>query len=289
MIRPSNLFTRIFLDSGDPAETQEAISTLGFLDGQTTNPSLVAKNPELKNKLGAGEKLSSQDINNFYKNVVQEISQLVPDGSVSVEVYADKNTSHEDMLSQAHEMNTWIGNAHIKLPITSAGLSASEILIKEGIRVNMTLCFSQKQAAAVYAATRGAKKGDVFLSPFIGRFDDQGENGMSFIKNVLNMFSKSDGHVEVLAASVRTYEHLKCCLACGVDIVTAPLNILKEWVGHDLEIPDSNYLYDKKDLKDFEYEHTLLDKTWDTYNIQHDLTDVGLEKFAKDWNSLITK
>src|SRR3989339_217562 len=119
-MRPQNIKTRIFLDSGDPQETKQVLSALGFLDGQTTNPSLIAK-------------------------------------------------------------NTWIPNAHIKFPITASGLEAAHILTSEGMRVNMTLCFSQQQAAAVYVATRGVKKGDVFLSPFIGRLDDQGENGMNMI------------------------------------------------------------------------------------------------------------
>jgi len=289
MLRPENLKTRIFLDSGDPKETRQALDCLGFLDGQTTNPSLIAKNPELKEKLGSGEKLSSEDINNFYKKVVQEISAMIPQGSVSVEVYADANTAKDDMLNQAREMNTWIPNAHIKLPITKAGLEAAEILVGQGVRVNMTLCFSQEQGAAVYAATRGAEKGDVFLSPFIGRLDDRGENGMSFIESICQMFSSGDGHVELLAASIRNYEHLKYCLALGVDIATVPFKILKEWADDGLTIPAGNYSYDKRDMKDIPFEKVDLNKNWFKYNIQHDLTDAGLEKFVSDWNSLITK
>ena len=214
---------------------------------------------------------------------------MVPQGSVSIEVYADANTSVEDMLTQAREMNTWINNAHIKLPITSAGLEAAETLVAEGMKVNMTLCFSQEQSAAVYAATQGAKKGDVFLSPFIGRLDDRGENGMSFIENVHNMFVKSDGHVELLAASVRTYEHFKQCLALGVDLATVPGSVLKEWAQNNFELPGSDYVYDIADMKNLPFEELNLDKDWNEYNIQHDLTDSGLEKFANDWNGLITK
>ena len=94
-MRPPNLKTKIFLDSGNPVETREAIKLLGFLDGQTTNPSLIAKNPELQAKLSAGEKLSSEDVNTFYKSVIEEIHSMIPDGSISIEVYADKNTSKE--------------------------------------------------------------------------------------------------------------------------------------------------------------------------------------------------
>ena len=288
-MRQENLKTRIFLDSGDPKETKEILDLLGFLDGQTTNPSLIAKNPELKEKLGSGEQLSSQDINNFYKDVVGEISEMIPQGSVSIEVYADANTPAEDMLVQAREMNTWINNAHIKLPITAAGLEAANVLTGEGMRVNMTLCFSQEQGAAVYAATLGAKKGDVFLSPFIGRLDDRGENGMSFIENAHNMFKKSDGHVELLAASVRTYEHFKQCLSLEVDLATVPGKVLKEWAENNFELPKSDYVYDAGSMENLPFEDTNLEKEWNGYNIQHDLTDSGLEKFASDWNGLITK
>ena len=214
---------------------------------------------------------------------------MIPEGSVSIEVYADAGTSTQDMLVQAREMNTWIPNAHIKLPITAAGLEAAKELTSEGIRVNMTLCFSQGQSAAVYAATRGSKKGDVFLSPFIGRLDDRGENGMSFIANVHNMFLKSDGHVELLAASVRNYDHFKQCLALGVDLATVPSRVLREWAQDGFKMPEQNYVYDQGDMTDLPYEELDLGKEWSEYNIQHDLTDSGLEKFASDWNGLITK
>ena len=182
-MRPANLKTKIFLDSGDPAETRAAFLALGFLDGQTTNPSLVAKNPET-----AGKKFSKDELISFYRKVVEEISSLIPKGSVSVEVYADALTSAEEMLKQARIFNKWISNAHVKFPTTTEGLKAAEIAVREGIKVNMTLVFSQQQAAAVYMATKGAKKGDVFISPFAGRLDDIGENGMDVISNIVKMY-----------------------------------------------------------------------------------------------------
>ncbi|PIZ95963.1 MAG: transaldolase [Candidatus Magasanikbacteria bacterium CG_4_10_14_0_2_um_filter_33_14] len=288
-MRPQNLKTKIFLDSGNPVETREAIKLLGFLDGQTTNPSLIAKNPELQAKISAGEKLSSEDVNTFYKGVVEEIQVMIPDGSISIEVYADKNTLREKIMEQAREMNTWIPNAHIKLPITGAGLLAEHDLSKEGIKVNMTLCFAEEQAAAVYNMSTGTNKGDVFVSPFIGRLDDKQENGMSLIENIQKIYSKGDGHVELLAASIRSYEHFLACLALEVDIITAPLKILEEWWKRDKEIPDSNFVYDKKDLKDIEFKDIALDKNFIDYNLQHDLTDAGLEKFVSDWDSLTQK
>src|SRR3989344_1099900 len=210
-MRPEGLKTKIFLDSGDPGETRKALEVLGFLDGQTTNPSLIAKNPET-----AGKKFSQSEIFDFYEKVVQEIFRLIPEGSVSIEVYADSSTSSEDMLKQGRDFFLWLppspnsnaGGAHIKYPTTAEGLLAAERSIKEGLRVNMTLCFTQEQAAAVYAATRGAKKGQVFVSPFVGRLDDRGQDGMDLIANIMRMYEQGDGHVEVLTASVRSVGHM---------------------------------------------------------------------------------
>jgi transaldolase len=270
--------TKFFLDSGDPNETKQALEVLGILDGQTTNPSLVAKNPET-----AGKKFSSQELSEFYKKVVQEVSGLIPKGSVSIEVYADSKTLAEEMLKQAREFNTWIPNAHIKYPTTVEGLKAAEISIKEDMRVNMTLVFSQEQAAAVYAATKGAKKGDVFLSPFIGRLEDRGERGLDLIKNILEMYKQGDGHVEVLSASVRNLSHVKECLDLGSDIITAPLSVLKQWN----ENSNAKIELQAMNLAPVTYKNIDLNKHWQEYNLYHDLTDKGIEKFASDWNNLI--
>jgi len=151
----------------------------------------------------------------------------------------------------------------------------------------MTLCFSQQQAAAVYAATRGAKKGDVFLSPFIGRLDDRGENGMDLIANIIKIYEKGDHHVEVLTASVRSLDHHLDALKLGSDIITAPFEILKEWGQKGSIIPGSDYVYDKKNLKDMPYENVPLTKDWQEYNLHHDLTVKGMERFSADWNALI--
>ncbi|GAI49963.1 unnamed protein product, partial [marine sediment metagenome] len=174
--------------SGNPSETKETINLLGFLDGQTTNPSLISKNPEIKKRLNKDEKFSKKEIYKFYREIVQEISILIPKGSVSIEVYADESTTAEMMLPQAKEMFKWIHNAHIKFPITKEGLIAAHRAVKHGLRINMTLCFTQDQAAAVYSATKGAKKNQVFISPFVGRLDDIGESGMSLVENILKMY-----------------------------------------------------------------------------------------------------
>ncbi len=285
--RPPALFTKIFLDSGNPEDTKEALATLGFLDGQTTNPSLVAKHPALQEKIAAGQILSSVEVNDFYKQVIQEIAALIPTGSVSIEVYADKETSAEQMLVQARAMNNWIPQAHIKFPTTAAGLAAATQAVAEQIRVNMTLVFSVEQAAAVYAATRGATRGSVFVSPFVGRLDDIGINGMGLIQQCMNLYATSDHHVEVLVASVRNMEHFLYSLALQADIITAPLSLLKEWAAAGMPVPDASFSYDPKGKEAPSSPVINLTAPLTSLTIHHPLTDKGLEKFVADWNSLI--
>ena len=279
-MRPQYLKTRIFLDSGDPQETREAIKFLGFLDGQTTNPSLIAKNPET-----AGKQFDKDEILEFYKKVVQEVSSLIPDGSVSIEVYADSNTKAQEMLEQGRKFFTWIPNAHIKFPTTHEGLKAAEAAVQEGMRVNMTLVFSQEQAAAVYAATAGASKGQVFLSPFIGRLDDRGENGMDLISNIIKMYKSGDGHVEVLTASVRGIGHFQEAIRLGSNIITTPFKVLQEWSENMLSISDASYMM--PNTKHIDYKNIDLNRSWQEYDIRHELTDKGMDKFSEDWNNLI--
>ena len=286
-MRPKQLKTKIFLDGGDSQETKTIINLLGFLDGQTTNPTLISKNPEASRRLERGEKFSEEEIFHFYHNVVNEISVLIPEGSISIEVYADLSTSTEKMLQQGKEMFSWIPNAQIKFPTSKEGLKAAEQAVKEGMRINMTLCFSQEQAAAVYAATQGAKKGGVYVSPFIGRLDDKGENGMDLIAHIIKMFREGDGHVEVLTASVRNIDHLLYALSLGSDIITAPFKVLKEWGEKGLPVPGNDYVYNSKDLRPILLKDVSLTKNWHEYDIHHELTDKGMEQFSADWNKLV--
>jgi transaldolase len=286
-MRPTNLKTRIFLDGGDPNETREIIRLLGFLDGQTTNPTLISKNPEARQRLEKGKKFSEKEVFDFYRTVVREISGLIPKGSISVEVYADHATPAEKMLEQGKEMFSWIPNAHVKYPTTKEGLKAAGKAVKDGLRVNMTLCFTQEQAAAVHAATQGARKGDVFVSPFIGRLDDRGENGMDLISHVIKMYQEGDGHVEVLTASVRNLNHLFYAIQLGSDIITAPFAILKEWGEKGMPMPGDDFRYPTQDLKPIPYREISLQKDWQDYDLTYDLTDQGMERFSADWNKLI--
>ncbi|MDP3735424.1 MAG: transaldolase family protein [bacterium] len=287
MTKPQNLTTKIFLDGGDSKETKEIITLLGFLDGQTTNPTLIAKNPNAQERLAKGDTFTEEEIYDFYHGVVKEIATLVPEGSVSVEVYADKNTATDEMFTQGKEMFSWIPNAHIKYPTTAAGLAAARRSVEVNMRVNMTLVFTQEQAAAVYVATRGAKKSDVFVSPFVGRLDDRGENGMDLIKNITKMYKAGDEHVKVLVASVRNMDHFLYAIQLGSDIITAPFKILKEWGGQGMPIPKDDFIYPAKGLKEIPYREINLSKDWREFDLTHELTGRGVERFADDWNALI--
>lgn len=285
-MRPSNLKTKIFLDSGCPSETAEILKLLGFLDGQTTNPTLIAKNPDVKKRLEQGKKFSKNEIFDFYKEVVTEISNLIPNGSVSVEVYSDAETQAQEMFEQGREMFSWIPNAHIKLPLTKEGLSAAAKCLENGIRVNVTLCFTQEQAAAVNDLARNTKRGDVLISPFVGRLDDISENGMDLISNVLKMYKKNGSNVEVIAASVRNIQQFMYSLKLGTDIITAPFSILKEWAQNGLPMPKNDMAYNASNLKPIPYKEFDLAKSWREFDIENELTNRGIEKFSKDWNSL---
>ncbi|HEY4476061.1 MAG: transaldolase [Candidatus Wildermuthbacteria bacterium RIFCSPLOWO2_02_FULL_47_9c] len=286
-MRPENLWTDIFLDSGNPRETKDIKDLLGFLDGQTTNPTLVARNPHVEAALQEGKKFQKKELLHLYKGILESISFCIPKRSVSVEVYVDRSTTVKEMVTQGREMASWIPNAHIKFPITREGLRATRELLKEGIRVNMTLCFSQEQAAAVYSATQGAQRGDVFLSPFVGRLDDRKENGMDLIKNILRMYKKGDGHVKVLTASIRNTQHLLYAIFLGSDILTAPFAILKEWKNEGLLIPEKDFTYDTGGLREIPYREIDITQSWERHDIAHELTDQGLDRFSADWNTLM--
>lgn len=279
--------TKILVDGADPQETRRAKELLGFVDGQTTNPSLIAKNPHIKQLIASGHKLSSQEEMDEYKKIVQTISPLVGEAGVSIEVFSDENTSAQEIFSQGQEMFSWIPNAYIKYPCTAEGLRAAQMSVKQGIRVNITLCFSQQQAAAVYAATKGTKQ-PAYVSPFVGRLDDIGQNGMDVVKNIKRMFSKGDGHVLVLAASIRGLEHLLYCFALKTELATVPAKILEQWASKNLPMPDEHFQY-RASGKPIPYEDLDLEQSWEAFDIQHELTRKGIENFAADYRATLAR
>jgi transaldolase len=277
--------TKILVDGGDPEETRQVKNLLGFVDGQTTNPSLIAKNPHIRQLIASGHKLSKTEEMTDYKQIVQAISPLVGSAGVSIEVFADQSTTAQEMLDQGREMYAWIPNAYIKYPCTAEGLRAAQMSVKESIRVNMTLCFSQQQAAAVYAATKGTKE-PVYVSPFVGRLDDIGENGMDLVKNLKRMFSTGDGHVLVLAASIRSLEHLLYCFVLETELATVPAKILETWAAGGFPMPGKDFEY-KSPGKAIAYEALHLDQSWEKFDIEHELTRKGIEKFVADYRATL--
>ncbi len=286
MSKPAHLSTKIFLDSGDPEETKKALTLLGFLDGETTNPSLVMKNPHIQELKKAGE-LNVATIWKDYNEVAEEIRRVIPEGSISVEVYADNETSADTMLVQARKLASWFEGIFVKVPATNIGLEVAEKLVAEGINVNVTLCFSQEQAAAVHMATVGAKPGKVYVSPFIGRLDDTGQHGLDLIKNIVKLYEAWGSHVSVLAASVRNLDHLFGSFESKADIATVPLTVLQQWKGFGLDRDPKEYVSVASTLIPIEFKD-LEQKEWNQYDLKHELTDKGIEKFAADWKSLLS-
>jgi transaldolase len=209
---------KFFVDTADVAEIRELAST-GLVDGVTTNPSLVAK--------------AGRD----FKEIVAEICAIVP-GPVSAEVAA---TDLAGMLREGRTLARIAGNVTVKVPLTWDGLQACQALTRDGIMVNVTLCFSAGQALLA------AKAGATFVSPFVGRLDDAGQDGMELLREIRTVYDNyADLKSQILAASIRHVGHVKQAAMIGADVATVPPAVLRALV-------------------------------------RHPLTDKGLEQFLADW------
>ena len=208
---------KFFADTADVNEIKDLAAT-GLLDGVTTNPSLIKK--------------SGRD----FKQTIKEICAIVA-GPVSAEVVA---TDVEGMIRQGEELAKIASNVTIKVPLTIDGLKACKYFTDKGTMVNVTLCFSPAQALLA------AKAGATFISPFVGRLDDVGTEGMRLIYDILSIYRNYPFKTQVLVASVRHPMHIVESAKMGADVVTAPASVLKSLVNHPL-------------------------------------TDKGLETFLKDW------
>ena len=210
-----------FLDTANLDEISQAIQ-LGVISGVTTNPSLAAQE-------GIGQLES-------YRQTVQEIARMV-DGPVSAEVVS---TEFEGMLLEAREIAAWAPNVVAKLPSTPAGFQAMATISREGIKINQTLCFSINQALL------GARAGATFVSPFVGRLDDEGHDGMQLVGDLVSIFREYDIQTKVLAASIRHPLHCVAAAKAGAHIATVPFKVLMQMTHHPL-------------------------------------TDLGVERFSQDW------
>lgn len=214
---------KFFLDTAN-VEQIKRINALGLCDGVTTNPSLVAKEGRP------------------FKEVIQEICSIV-DGPVSAEVIG---LTTEEMVEEAREISKWADNIVVKIPMTKEGLEAIHTLSKEGIKTNCTLIFSVNQGLLA------AKAGATYISPFIGRIDDMGEDGMELVYNLRIVLDTFGFDTEIIAASIRHPGHVEASALAGSDIATIP--------------------------------GTLFDKLW-----SHPLTDKGIADFMKDWEGFTKK
>lgn len=196
---------KFFVDTADVDEIRELAGT-GLIDGVTTNPSLILK--------------SGRDI----IEVTREICGIV-DGPVSAEVTA---TDYDGMISEGETLAKIADNICIKLPLTMEGLKACKTLTSKGYKTNVTLCFSANQALLA------AKAGATFISPFIGRLDDMGIDGMELIDEIRTIYDNYGFETEILAASIRTVNHVKESALAGADVATIPPSTLKALVKHPL-------------------------------------------------------
>ncbi len=196
---------KIFLDTASVAEIKEA-AKLGFLDGVTTNPSLIAK-----------EKKKFDD-------AIKEICEVCP-GPVSAECITEK---FDDLMPEARRLAKLASNVVVKIPLTREGLKAVKACSSEGIKINVTLCFSAVQA--MFAAKAGA----YFISPFIGRIDDTGHDGMVLIRDIVQIYRNYGYKTEVLAASIRHPVHVLDSAKAGAHIATMPFNVFDKLIYHPL-------------------------------------------------------
>ncbi|MFQ5996966.1 MAG: fructose-6-phosphate aldolase [Dehalococcoidales bacterium] len=208
---------RIFLDTANIDQIRQA-AKLGIISGVTTNPSLVSKE-------------ATAD----YETVTKTICSIVS-GSVSVEVLAE---DAEAMIKEARIKASWAPNVTIKIPATAAGLEAISALSKENIEINMTLCFSLNQALL------GALAGAAYVSPFVGRLDDIGHDGMQLVKDIVDVFKHYQISTQVIAASIRHPLHCVIAAKAGAHIATVPYNVLMQMINHPLtDVGISRFLAD---------------------------------------------
>ncbi|MFC2058440.1 fructose-6-phosphate aldolase [Chloroflexota bacterium] len=207
----------IFLDTANIEDIRNA-AKLGVVSGITTNPSLVAK-----------EKRADM------KEVIREIASII-DGPISAEVLSQEPQA---MIKEAKEISSWAPNVVVKIPITVGGLEALSALSKDGIKVNLTLCFSVNQAML------GAIAGAAYVSPFVGRLDDVGHDGMQLVEEIVKVYKNYNMSTQVIAASIRHPLHAIAAAKAGAHVATVPYNILMQMIKHPLtDIGNSRFTQD---------------------------------------------
>jgi transaldolase len=213
---------KLFIDTANVAEISEAASW-GILDGVTTNPSLVAREGR------------------SYHDLVAEICRLVP-GPVSAEVLA---TDAQGMEKEGRELAGIAENVVVKLPVTQDGIKVCARFSEEGIATNLTLCFSPAQALLV------AKAGATYVSPFVGRIDDVGQDGMQLVREIVQIYDAYEFPTQVLVASVRHPQHVVESALAGADVATVPFKVLQQLFRHPLtDVGLQRFISDFRSAKD---------------------------------------
>jgi len=208
---------RLFLDTGNIDQIRQA-AKLGIISGVTTNPSLMSKEAPAD-----------------YQTAIKEICSIIP-GPISAEVLVEEAQS---MIEQARRISTWAPNIVVKIPATTAGLEATSALARDNIKINFTLCFSLNQALL------GALAGATYVSPFVGRLDDIGHNGMEVVKDIVDVFKHYELPTQVIAASLRHPQHCVAAAKAGAHIATVPYNVLMQMINHPLtDVGISRFLAD---------------------------------------------
>lgn len=301
--------TKFLIDSGDPDEFREvrqlAEQQGSELWGATTNPTLVAK------KL-SGKKVTRDEAFELQKQIVLEIIGIVP-GAVSAEVYADEKTTADEMVAQGRQITTWHERVVVKLPTTIEGFKARTVLRKEKVPINNTLVFSQTQTFAICLHEQIVQKqfGPInnlyppFISPFVGRLEDQGEDGMAVVEQGMRIKQLFEGVPSgtpwMLEASVRHTGHIKAGLELGVELLTAPAKVYHEWFGltrqeqekinpaaHSQRLQKKPYWDPPEELRAITTIENFMEVIESgKLNIQHPLTANGLIRFAEDWKAII--
>ena len=211
---------QFFIDTGNIEEIKKA-NDLGLLDGVTTNPTLVAREGR------------------EFKELIKEICSIV-DGPVNAEVVS---TETEGMINEARELVKLADNIVVKIPLIEAGLRAVKSLTGEGIKTNVTLCFSPTQALMA------AKAGAAYISPFVGRLDDISNRGMDLVEQIIAIYDNYGFETEIIVASIRNPTHVVDAALMGADIATMPFNVIKQLIKHPLtEIGLEKFLADWKKM-----------------------------------------
>ncbi|HVZ58844.1 MAG TPA: transaldolase family protein [Patescibacteria group bacterium] len=293
--------TRFILDSGNPEEYKQIIKLAKKHDqeiwGSTTNPSLIAKKlAESGKKLTMGEAFALQ------KDIVMQILQIVP-GAVSAEVYADMETMADEMIQQGEEIARWDERVVVKLPTTLEGFKARTELRKKNITTNNTLVFSPQQIFAICLHEHvmqqefgASSKWPPFISPFIGRLDDIGENGIDLVRQGMELKKHFSEMLWMLSASIRTTRHIADSIAAGSELITAPAKAYIEWFKSGQiasPAPEGSQSPEK-----WKPEQKLLGiETIDGFmqaltsgelDITHPLTEKGIIKFVEDWKAILS-